>query len=178
MKVKHIFKTALIGLKTNKFRSFLTILGIVIGITSIILIMSLGNGAQSYILNQIQGQVSSRVIEIKPGRQSNGPSDFLSMFSDSLKQKDVDALSKKSNVPNLSGIMPLVFGSGSASFASEIYQVTFYGMSDMAGQMYNLSVEEGRFLSDDDVKSYSDVAVIGAKVREKRFVNNEEECTL
>ncbi len=173
MTLGYTFKTAVIGLKTHKSRSALTILGIVIGITAIILVMSLGEGMQNLILGQIQGQVSSRVIEIAPGRQPKGPSDFLSMFSDSLVQKDVDALSKKGNVPYLSKIMPLVFGSESAAYGSETYQASLYGMTDAASSMYNLTVSEGRFLTEDEVKSYADVVVIGSKIKEELFVNNE-----
>ncbi|MFA5098791.1 MAG: ABC transporter permease [Candidatus Paceibacterota bacterium] len=173
MTLRYTFKTAVIGLKTHKSRSALTILGIVIGITSIILVMSLGEGMQNLILGQIQGQVSSRVIEIAPGRQPKGPSDFMSMFSDSLKQKDVDALNQKGNVPYLNKLMPMVFGSESVAYGSETYQATLYGMTDAAGSMYNLTVGEGRFLMEDDAKSYADVVVIGAKVKEKLFVNNE-----
>ncbi len=173
MTIGYTFKTAVIGLKTHKSRSALTILGIVIGITSIILVMSLGEGMQNLILGQIQGQVGSRVIEIAPGKQPKGPSDFMSMFSDSLKQKDVDALSKKGNVPYLSRIMPMVFGSESAAYGNETYQATFYGMTDAAGSMYNLVVDRGRFLAEDDVKSYADVVVIGSKVKEELFANNE-----
>jgi len=174
MTLKYTLKTAVIGLKTHKSRSALTILGIVIGITAIILVMSLGEGMQNLILGQIQGQVGSRVIEIKPGREPKGPTDFLSMFSDSLKQKDVDALSRKSNLPYLSRIMPLVFGSESAAYASETYQATLYGMTDATTEMYNLNVGEGRFLTEDDVKSYADVAVIGQKIKDELFVNNED----
>lgn len=173
MTLGYTFKTAVIGLKTHKSRSALTILGIVIGITAIILVMSLGEGMQNLILGQIQGQVSSRVIEIAPGRQPKGPSDFLSMFSDSLVQKDVDALSKKGNVPYLSKIMPLVFGSESAVYGSETYQASLYGMTDAASSMYNLTVSEGRFLTEDEVKSYADVVIIGSKIKEELFVNNE-----
>ncbi|MFH1346704.1 MAG: ABC transporter permease [Spirochaetota bacterium] len=173
MTLGYTFKTAVIGLKTHKSRSALTILGIVIGITAIILVMSLGEGMQNLILGQIQGQVSSRVIEIAPGRQPKGPSDFLSMFSDSLVQKDVDALSKKGNVPYLSKIMPLVFGSESAAYGSETYQASLYGMTDAASSMYNLTVDEGRFLTEDEVKSYADVVIIGSKIKEELFVNNE-----
>ena len=165
MTIGYTFKTAVIGLKTHKSRSALTILGIVIGITSIILVMSLGEGMQNLILGQIQGQVGSRVIEIAPGRQPKGPSDFMSIFSDSLKQKDVEALSKKNNVPYLNKIMPLVFGSEVASYGNETYQATFYGMTGDAAEMYNVTVEEGRFLTEDDVKGYADVAIIGSKVK-------------
>jgi len=172
MLLKYSIKTAINGLRTHKSRSALTILGIVIGITSIIMVMSLGEGAQNLILDQIQGQVGSKVIEIKPGREPTGPSDFMSMFSDSLKPKDLEALKKKSNLPNMKDIMPLVFSSESASYESETYQITLYGTGEPATRMYNLVPAEGRFLSEDDVKSYSDVAIIGAKVKEKLLGNN------
>ncbi|MDD5430880.1 MAG: ABC transporter permease [Candidatus Pacebacteria bacterium] len=174
MTLHYIFKTATRGLKTNKSRSALTILGIVIGITAIMMVMSLGEGAQNLILDQIQGQMGSKVIEIAPGRQAKGPTDFMSIFSDSLKQKDVDALGKKSNAPHIDGIMPLVFGSVSAIYGGETYQGTLYGMTELASRFYKIVTGEGRFLSEEDVKSYSDVVVIGYDVKEELFGNNED----
>jgi len=174
MTLSYSFKTAVAGLKRNKSRSVLTILGIVIGITAIMLVMSLGQGAKNLIVGEIQGQVGSRVIEIAPGKQPKGPTDIFSMFSDSLKQKDVDALSQKSNVPYLSKIMPLVFGSESVVYESETYQASFYGMSDAAANMYNITVGEGRFLTEDDVKGYASVVVIGSKVQEELFSEGED----
>lgn len=173
MKFEDVLLTATAGLSAHKSRTALTILGIIIGITAIILIMSLGQGAQNLILSQIQGQVGSKVIEIAPGRQPKGPTDFMSIFADSLKQKDVEALKKKSNVPHLEKIMPLVFGSGVASYGGETYQATLYGMTDAAVKMYNISPGEGRFFSEDEVKSYADVAVIGSGVQEELFANGE-----
>jgi putative ABC transport system permease protein len=169
MILKYTLKTALNGLRTHKSRSVLTILGIVIGITAIILVMSIGQGAQDLILGQIRGQVGSSVIEIAPGRQPKGPTDFMSIFSDSLKQKDVDALSKRSNLPHLKRIMPMVFGSESAVYGSETYQATLYGVTDAASEMYNLRPGEGRFITEDDVKSYADVVVMGSSVKEELF---------
>ncbi len=168
-----MFKSAVIGLKTHKSRSILTILGIVIGITAIILVMSLGEGMQNLILSQIQGTVGSKVIEIAPGREPKGPTDFLSMFSDSLKQRDFEALMKKGNVPHAERIMPLVFGSESVAYGSETYQATLYGMTDAATRMYNINVGKGRFLTEEEIKSYADVVVIGSKVKEEISPNEE-----
>ena len=174
MKFKYSIKTATNGLRTHKSRSALTILGIVIGITSIILIMSLGAGAKDLILGEIQGTVGSKVIEIKPGREPQGMTDFLAiMFSDSLKQRDVDALRKKSNAPHITGVMPLAFSSENAVYGNEIFQVTLYGMSELGTKMYSLTPSEGSFLTEDDIKSYSSVAVIGSKVRDQLFGSNE-----
>ncbi|MFC1623594.1 ABC transporter permease [Patescibacteria group bacterium] len=60
MNLKHTFKTSIIGLKTNKVRSLLTILGIVIGISAIIIIFSIGKGAENLILNELGGIISSK----------------------------------------------------------------------------------------------------------------------
>src|SRR3990167_6131649 len=100
MTYKHLLKTAVKGLSTNRSRSALTILGIVIGITAIMLVVSLGAGAQNLILGQVQG-LGTNTIAVIPGREPTGPSDMGSIFSDSLKQKDIQALSKKANVPGL-----------------------------------------------------------------------------
>lgn len=74
MNLRHSFKNAIDGIKIHKLRSALTILGIVIGITAIILVTSLGQGAQNLIINQIQG-MGSKTIVILPGRQPKGPFD-------------------------------------------------------------------------------------------------------
>jgi putative ABC transport system permease protein len=100
MTYRHLFKTSLTGLTTNRSRSALTILGIVIGITAIMLVISLGNGAQNLILGQVQG-LGTNTIAIIAGREPSGPSDVSVLYSDSLKQKDVIALQNKANVPDL-----------------------------------------------------------------------------
>ena len=94
MTYKHLFKTSLKGLTTNSSRSSLTIFGIVIGITAIMLVMSLGAGAQNLILGQVQG-LGTNTIAVIPGREPTGPSDVTALFSDSLKEKDVTALQNR-----------------------------------------------------------------------------------
>ena len=172
MKLKHILRTALSGLKAHKTRSILTILGIVIGVTAVILVVSLGKGAQNLILGQIQG-MGSKAIAVVPGREPSGPSDIAQTFSDSLKDKDLDALERKENVPALSRIMPVVFGGASASYENETYRLTVLGVSEIVGDIFDLAPERGFFFTQEEVKSRSDVAVIGAKVKEELFGASE-----
>src|SRR3989338_4921967 len=98
MHIRYSIKTAAAGLKSNKARSALTILGIVIGIGSIIIVMSLGQGAQSLILSQVEG-LGSLTVVVLPGREPRGPADSAQIFSDSLKEKDLELLQNKANVP-------------------------------------------------------------------------------
>ncbi|MDO8429943.1 MAG: ABC transporter permease [bacterium] len=170
---KYNLKTALRGLEANKSRSSLTILGIVIGITAIMMVMSLGEGAQNLILSQIQ-TIGSKTIAILPGRQPKGIMDSLgTMFGDSLKERDVEALKKKSNVPNLAKIMPLVFGSASATYQNESYRLTIFGVDDLVVKIYDLEIENGDFFTGEDVKGRADVVVIGSKVKEELFGSSE-----
>ncbi len=170
MTIRQLFKTSVIGLSTHKSRSLLTILGIVIGITAIILVMSLGEGAQSLILGQIQS-IGSKVIAIVPGREPNGPSGFISTFTDSLKKRDIDSLMNKTNVPHADHVMPIVFGSEAASYNGEIYQPTILGGTSYYSQIYDIYPAVGRSFSDEEVNAYSDVIVIGSKVKDELFGN-------
>jgi putative ABC transport system permease protein len=168
MTLKHYLKTSLAGLRTNKSRTLLTILGIVIGITAIIIIMSLGNGAQNLIVGQISA-MGSNVISIHPGRRPTGPSDSAQIFTDSLKEKDYLSLKNKNNVPDLIQIMPMVYGGETGSYDTETYHLTIFGATNYIADIFDISTEEGDFFTDEDVRNKADVVVIGATVREKLF---------
>jgi putative ABC transport system permease protein len=168
MTLHHLFKTSLTGLTTNRSRSALTILGIVIGITAIMLVVSLGAGAQALILGEVQG-LGSNTIAVIPGREPTGPSDVTSLFSDSLKEKDLVALENKSNVPDLQSIMPAVMGAGAAAYQSNTYQVTIFGATNLMADIFDLHPAEGQFYDGSDVLSRSSVVVIGSKVASHLF---------
>jgi putative ABC transport system permease protein len=168
MIIKHLLKSAVTSLFSNKMRSFLTILGIIIGVTSIILVMSLGQGAQNLILGQIQG-IGSKLIGIAPGRQPKGPTDIGLLFSDTLKLKDLELLERKSSVPHAEIIMPVVFGSGSVAYERETYRPTIIGVSEDFPEIYNIGVDEGRNFTKEEINSYANVVIIGSKVRNELF---------
>ncbi|MBU1131634.1 ABC transporter permease [Patescibacteria group bacterium] len=168
MKTKHLIKIAFSGLTGNKRRAALTILGIVIGITAIMLIMSLGQGAQNLILSQVQN-MGAKIIIVQPGRQPSGPSDIAQSMSDSLKEKDLIALQKKSNVPTLAKIEALNVGGATASYENETYRMSIFGASELLQKIYNVQLTEGRFITDDDVKNRADVVVIGSKIKQELF---------
>jgi putative ABC transport system permease protein len=169
---KHVIKTSLTSLGINKSRSLLTILGMIIGVASITLIMSLGEGAQAFILGQVQG-IGSRTIAIIPGRQPTSPADVAQMFSDSLKQKDIDALRKKENVPEAELVMPLAFGADTASYGNETYRITIFGATEAIQKILEVYPSEGNFYTEDDVKQYGAVVVIGRKLQEKLFADED-----
>lgn len=172
MKIKYSIKTAIKGLEANRSRSLLTVLGIVIGVTSIILVMSLGEGAQNLILNQVQG-MGTRTIIIGGGREPKGPSDAAQIFSDSLKRRDLELLQRKENVPSVKEFMPLVFGASDASYGSETYGLTIYGMSPEVENIFEVPLKAGVFFNEEDVRGRAKSVVIGAKVKNELFGADE-----
>jgi len=171
MKLRHSIQTAVTGLTTHKSRSALTILGVVIGITSIILVMSLGQGAQNLILSQVKG-LGATTITVLPGKISFSPSAAAQTLNDSLKEKDLTALEIKANVPNAKYIMPMVIGAGSAVNGNLVYQVAVFGSGELIPEIFDINPDKGYFFTSDDVISKSLVTVIGHKVEQDLFDGN------
>ncbi len=170
MQLKYGIKIAFTSLTVNKSRSVLTILGIVIGITAIILIMSIGDGAENLIIGQIQGMGADMVV-IRPGQEPKGPTDIGStLFADSLKISDVALLKRKENVPHLTNIAPAVIIPGSVSYKNETYRPTTFGWSvEFMQEIFNVYPAEGALFTQVDIDAKASVAVIGDKVRQELF---------
>jgi len=172
MKFLYTLKTSSNALATHKSRSALTILGIVIGITSIILIMSLGKGAQELILNQIRG-MGSAVIAIDPGRKPQGLSDFSEIFTDSLREKDVVALKNPANVQGIKKISPIMSLNASVTYGSEGKRAMIIGGSDLVAEIFELKMEYGQSLTDDHIAQRADVAILGSKLKQELFSDSD-----
>jgi putative ABC transport system permease protein len=172
MNFKYGLKNSLKNLSVNKSRSILTILGIVIGITSIILVMSIGRGAQDLILNQIQG-MGSKAIILAPGKPPSSFTDSAAMLDsimgDALKEKEMEALSKKNNVPNVVNVIPIVFGNVTASYQSNTYRMMILGSTEDITSIYEVYPDIGNFFTEEDVASRANVVVIGSKVKTELF---------
>ncbi len=168
MLLKHLFITAANGLKAHRSRSALTILGIVIGITAIIIMMSVGQGAKNLILNQIRG-LGSQTIAIEPGAEPKGFSDLTQIFTDSLKQKDVESLKMSSNVRGLKEISPNVVQVATVASANEAIRVNIIGTAPAIAEILDLYPSQGRFFDEEDVKEKSNVVVVGSDVKTDLF---------
>lgn len=158
-------KTALKGLSANKSRTALTLLGIVIGVMAIIIVMSVGAGAQELILGQIRG-MGSQTISVEPGREPKGPSGFMEIFTDSLKERDFQALKKISGIKE---ITPNVIQVNTVAYGNETVRTNIFGSSDIMGKILDIYPSEGDFFTDEDIAQKAGVAVIGSEVKEKLF---------
>jgi putative ABC transport system permease protein len=155
------------GLSTHKSRSALTILGIVIGIAAIIIVMAVGSGAQTLILNQVSA-LGAETAVLRPG--SNDPTDPSLLFGESIGERELDAILRKSNVPNLVAAMPLVIVPGNVAFEGEQYRGTIIGGSaDFFIDTFDVYPDEGVPFTEIDTDSRARVVLIGAEVKEELF---------
>jgi putative ABC transport system permease protein len=169
MLFRDAFKTSTRSLIQGKMRSILTMLGIVIGIASVIILMSIGQSAQDLILNQVQG-IGSNLIIISPGAPTNGkfspPASAEGVVITSLQQQDVNALERE---PSISAVAPLVSGNGAVVYGDNNVNVTFQGVSANMFQVRNLAIGQGYAFTQADVDSGNDVAVIGPELATTLF---------
>ncbi len=167
MNYKHTTITAFRSLVSHKTRAALTILGIVIGVASIIVVMALGSGAQELIVNQISG-LGAETLVIRPGKSAT---DFTSvLLSQTLTQKDLDALEKKSNVPHLVSASPFVFIAEPIMHEGDTYQSTIIGGSaEFISNTFDAPLEDGYVFTQSDIDTRNRVAVIGAGIRDDVF---------
>lgn len=171
MNTFHLIGTALVGLRANKVRSGLTILGIVIGVMSIILIVALGRGAEQLILGEIGG-LGAGMIEVHPGKEPAGLTDFAStLYADSLNERDVVALKKKTNVPYADMVSPASIVSGSVSYGGETYRkaVVFGWSAEFMEKMFDVYTGAGFIYDDADIRANAKVALIGTNVKNELF---------
>jgi putative ABC transport system permease protein len=159
-----------IGMKPS--RTFLTLLGISIGIGAVMLIASMGAGTRDLITSEISG-IGADIISIQPGRESSGFADIAArLYSDTLKERDVDALSRKEYVPHAIAVEPTVLVSGSVSYGNEVYYPqVFGGSAQFYEDVFDIHVAEGVLHDDTEAREKAAVAVIGDTVREELFGN-------
>jgi putative ABC transport system permease protein len=174
MRIKDLIVSARSTLKHGKTRSLLTMLGIVIGIASVIVLMSIGQSAQDYILSQVQGLGSNLIIVI-PGGSGNGkfqsPAQAQGIIVTSLTQQDVDALSRD---PSISAVTEEVRGQGNAIYEDNTETVTYDGIPANFFPIRNFGVAEGYPFTDADVQSFNHVAVIGSELASTLFGPNSD----
>jgi putative ABC transport system permease protein len=172
MKSYYVLIMAWDGIRMKPSRTFLTLLGISIGIGAVMLIASMGAGTRHLITAEISG-IGADIISIQPGRESGGFGDIASrLYGDTLKERDVDALSRKENVPHVTAVEPTVIVPGSVSYGDEVYYPQIFGGSaQFYEDVFGIHVSEGVLHGENEAREKAAVAVIGDAVREELFGN-------
>lgn len=167
---KQCFKVSIKSLLANKGRSFLTTLGIMIGIAAVIIIMAVGAGAQGLILNQVKS-LGVNMVGILPGASDdNGPpASVMGIVVTTLTYEDALALNDKKNAPNIVDLAAYYKSVGNASRGSNSYDTNLSGVTSGYLNVENGEVAEGRFFTKDEETNLSKVAVLGNVVKKELF---------
>ena len=165
-KIINFISTVWMGISTHKLRSFLTMLGIVIGVASVITLMSIGKGATASILESIQN-IGSDLITISPGSYTFRG--FSGGSSQTLTFEDAEAIAEQveyvENVaPYYSTFTQVIYGNANTN-------AQIYGVTPEYFEVMNIELEQGVFFSQYDYDGGSKVAVIGSNVQEALFNN-------
>lgn len=168
-------KTAIKDLLARKGRSFLTILGIVIGVAGVIIIISLGAGAQSLVIGQIT-KLGSNLVGVLPGKSNeNGPP--TSVFGVQIKTltlSDANAIKDKSNVPNATAVASFVSGSATIIAGRESVDTSFVATDGSYTKIQNTEMIKGTFFTEEESNAGSNVIVLGYDVAKALFPNGNE----
>jgi len=166
---QHI-RNAVKALLSNKGRSFLTMLGIVIGVSAVIIIVSVGAGAQSLILNEVK-TLGTNLIAVIPGHTEEG-SGFGAMLGytvTTLKYEDALALRDKKNVPNIVDVVAYSKGAGVVVYGANSYDTQISGATAGYLLVEGGVVAKGRFFSQEEEKNLSRIVVLGHTVKKELF---------
>jgi len=155
---------ALRSLIANTMRTFLTALGMIIGVASVISMISIGEGARQQTLSTIE-KFGTNIITIKPGRKKN-----RHVSSDTVKTlmlSDAEAIEK--NIPLITGVAAQVYRSAQLKYGSKNTNTTVRGTGEQYLKLSNFTIERGRYFSKEEVRSIRKVAVIGSTVLKNLF---------
>ncbi|MBR4296721.1 MAG: ABC transporter permease [Bacteroidaceae bacterium] len=172
MHLTNLFKIALRAIAANKLRSFLTMLGIIIGVAAVIAMIAIGEGSKESIQSNI-ASMGSNMISINPGadRRAGGVRQDASSM-ETLKLKDYELL--KTEAKLIKAISPTVSSSGQCIFGNNNTPSSMYGVSIDYLDIRQLKIEEGDMFTEEDIRTSAKVCIIGKTVADNLFTKGED----
>lgn len=162
MNIGQAFWEALESLVSNKMRSALTILGIVIGVAAVIAMLAIGAGAENTITGEIQGVGSNLLFVLSGGSEDVRNPKRMTIG-------DAEAINDPFQAPSVKNVAPALQGGGEVSYAGESTNTTIYGVTPAYQEVRNVNVTEGDFLTEAHILGRASVAVIGTEVADNLF---------
>lgn len=157
----NLLKIAKNALLRNKFRAFLTMLGIIIGVASVIAMLAIGQGSKKSIQDQMSS-MGSNLVFIMPGSQQRGGIQMGNSSSQSLKLTDVEAI--RQQCPDITAVSPEVRTSGQSVFGNSNWPTSIYGGNIQYFGIKKIEVESGRIFTDQEISGLAKVCLIGKTV--------------
>lgn len=171
---KQSIKLSTNSLLANKTRSFLTMLGIIIGVSSVIIIMAVGGGAQNLILSQVES-LGADTISIMPGKsEENGPpASAMGITITSLTYEDAQSLFKKNNAPYIEAVAIYSNSAENVNWRSHSYNTNVSGTNTDHLILSKTELDQGRFFTEQEETNLAKVAVLGSKAKKEIFGESE-----
>ncbi|MDH6341839.1 putative ABC transport system permease protein [Parabacteroides sp. PFB2-12] len=166
----NLFKIALRALANNKMRGFLTMLGIIIGVASVITMLAIGQGSKKSIQSQIS-EMGSNMIMIQPGGDMRGGVRQSASSMETLKLTDFENIVNETRY--LSAVSPTVNSSGQLIFGANNKPTTVYGVNEAYLDIRRYEVEDGDMFTSQDIATAAKVCVVGKTVVDELFTNGE-----
>jgi putative ABC transport system permease protein len=170
MNIGNLIKIAINSLFRNKMRTALTMLGIVIGIASVIAMVSIGQASTQSVKSELSS-MGSNMIMIMPARQQRGGVDMGMSSSKTLDNKDLESLTN--NTRYVAAVSPMVSSNAQLIYGNNNHSSSINGVSAAYLDIRKYEIEEGVMFTDEDVKRYNKVCIIGKTVVKKLFTNGE-----
>jgi putative ABC transport system permease protein len=167
MLFKDSFKLALGALYGYRMRSFLTALGIAVGVASVVLLTSLGKGVQNYVLAEFT-QFGTNLIGITPGKEITEGISIGGVISNVRPLSINDSLAL-AELPQVTGVVPVMMGNAAVEFGKRSRRTFIIGTGPETPEVWKLKVAIGRFLPNDDPRSPRAFVVLGSKIRDELF---------
>jgi len=169
MNYTNLTKIATTALKRNKFRAVLTMLGIIIGVGSVIAMLSIGQSSKQSIREQMS-DMGTNMIMIRPGSQQRGGVMMGNSDAKSLTLDDLEAIKKEA--VNITAVSPQVSTSGQAVNGNNNWPTSIYGVNSDYLNIRKYELEDGRLFTEAEIKSLAKVCLIGQTVVENLFTDS------
>lgn len=171
MNITNLFKIALRALNNNKLRAFLTMLGIIIGVASVITMLGIGQGSKKSIQAQI-AEMGSNMIMIHPGADMRGGVRQDPSAMQTLKLDDYAAIHDQTTY--ITAVSPNVSSSGQFIYAANNYPSSVTGVSIDYLKIRQLTVEQGEMFTEADITTSAKVCIVGKTITDNLFPNGED----
>lgn len=171
MNYQNLLKIALRAIAANKMRSFLTALGIIIGIAAVITMLAIGQGSKASIKANI-AEMGSNMIMISPGADMRGSVRQDASSMETLKQADYQSIKEDCNY--ISAISPTVNSSGQWIYGNNNTQSSIYGVNQDYLSIRQLKVADGEMFTDTDIKAAAKVCILGQTVVDYLFPDGSD----
>ncbi|MDE6486871.1 MAG: ABC transporter permease [Muribaculaceae bacterium] len=170
MNIANLLKIALKALSNNKLRCFLTMLGIIIGVASVITMLAIGQGSKNSIKKQIS-EMGSNMIMIHPGNMQRGGVRQSADDMQTIKVADYEAIR---HIPGVAAVSPSVNSGGQLVNGNNNYPSTIYGVTPEYLDIRKFKVKDGAMFTDNDIKSAAKVCVLGKTVVDNLFPGGDD----